>query len=227
VKAIETSYIGLERFGFAMNCRRALQNGEISIEHYPELIAIDRFRADAEGLSFWPISYLHGTDIVNKNPKIKTFTDPYTGQPIVAVPAAKPDVLIMHMATGDKYGNLQVQENYQLPQGIDVCCSHATKNIIATVEKIVDNETIVETYKRTAIASFHVLSVTEAPFGSHPTPTLDHTRTDEAFFGEYVEASQTKESYANWLDKYIYGTKDFAEYLELVGRSHLNGLKEA
>ena len=41
VDAVETSYMGLEKFGLAKNFRRAAQAGVLKITHYPELISWD------------------------------------------------------------------------------------------------------------------------------------------------------------------------------------------
>ncbi|MBS6060123.1 MAG: CoA-transferase [Mixta calida] len=61
VTRIETSYVGLERFGLARNFRRAVEAGSVKAIDYPELIAWDRFRASQEGLPFWPCSFLGGS----------------------------------------------------------------------------------------------------------------------------------------------------------------------
>lgn len=80
VSTIETSYVGLEKYGLAANYRRALQEGRIRVVYYPEMLAWDRFRADREGMPFWPVYFLGGNDVARDNPDIKSFTCPITGK---------------------------------------------------------------------------------------------------------------------------------------------------
>ena len=44
---------------------------------------------------------------------------------------------------------------------------------------------------------------------------------DETAIREWVEASKTAEGAQTYLDKYVYGVKDHAEYLALVGQERL------
>ena len=87
MSGIETSYVGLEKFGIAPNFRRRVQDGQIKVVEYPELLSWDRFKADQEGLPFWTADYLGGSDIVNRNQEIKPFSCPITGKQLWAVPA--------------------------------------------------------------------------------------------------------------------------------------------
>jgi hypothetical protein len=40
---------------------------------------------------------------------------------------------------------------------------------------------------------------------------------DDAHVHEYIEAARDDESFAKWLDRYVYGVSDHAAYLERVG----------
>ena len=197
-----------------------------SSDLYPELIAIDRFRANREGLDFWPVNSLGGNDIVNKNPDIIPFECPMTGRPLWAVPAANIDVGIIHAYAADKYGNVQIQERHTLPQSTNTTIAYACKTLIVTAEKIVDTSEVREKPHLTVIPSYKTTCVVHVENGSHPTPTLSMTRMDDTFITKYVEASKSKESFRRFLDKFVYSTKDFNEYLQLVGREKIEELKE-
>lgn len=223
---IETSYVGLEKFGLAKNFRRAMEQGRLKTVYYPELVSWDRFRASREGLAFWPVNSLGGSDIVNKNPDIVPFPCPITGRPLWAVPAANIDVGIIHAHAADKYGNVQIQERHMVPQGFNLAVAGACKTLIVLAEKIVSNEEIRKHAQYTAIPAFKTTCVVHVPFGSHPTPTLSVTRMDNAFFNLYVKASETDESFRQFLDRYVYGVGSFDEYLDAVGRDQVEALRE-
>lgn len=224
VKKVETSYVGLEKYGLAPNYRRAVQNGEIEVEYYPEMLSWDRFRADREGWPYWPVYYLGGADIVLRNDKIIKYDCPVTHKPVWAMPAAKPDVVVIHAYQGDKYGNLQLPERHLLPQIQDADLVRSCKNVIATVEKIVTTEEIKMNPHRTYSLGFRNTCVVEQKYGSHPTSTLLATKEDEEHFKVYCEAAKTKESFEEYLNKYVYVSED--DYLKLIGNERLENLLE-
>jgi glutaconate CoA-transferase subunit A len=226
VSRVETSYVGLEKFGLARNFRRTMEAGKLKMVYYPEMLSCDRFRANRSGMPFWPVDFLGGNDVANRNQEIVPFKCPVTGKQLWAVPAANIDVAIIHAHIADKYGNVQIQDRYILPQSTNETVAHACSTIIATAEHIVDNEVIRENPHLTMVPAFKTTCVAEARYGSHPTPTLYETRTDEIFFNEYVKASETESTFKEFLDKYIYGVNTFDEYIALVGRKQLEALEE-
>lgn len=227
VSTIETSYVGLEKYGLAANYRRALQEGRIRVVHYPEMLAWDRFRADREGMPFWPVYFLGGNDVARDNPDIKSFTCPITGKQAWAIPAAKPDVVVIHAWRADKYGNVQIQERSMLPQYLNVDMARACRNLIVTVEEIVDTEVIKQSPQLTLIPAFRTAAVCLVPHGSHPTATVACTEEDGDHFEAYVAASDSSEHFDAYLDEYIRGTRDFSAYLEKIGETHLKELEVA
>ena len=68
----------------------------------------------------------------------------------------------------------------------------------------------------TTIPYFAVNAVCHVPWGAHPGTVPGHYAYDtdhlNMFFG-----IQDKEQMKEYLDKYVYGTKDNNEYIELVG----------
>lgn len=224
LKKVETSYVGLEKFGFAKNYRRRVQRGDIKVIEYPELLSWDRFKADQEGLPFWTADYLGGTDIVKRNPDIKQFDCPITGKKLWAVPAAKADVVVIHAYAADKYGNVQLPERHMLPQSIDITLTRGCKCVIVTVEKILDTEEITKTPHLNYIHAFRPACVVEAPWGAHPTSALGCYSLDRQAFQEYVDATNTDEGFDEYAAKYIFGTRSNEEYISLFDKERLCGL---
>lgn len=217
LKRVETSYVGLEAFGLAPNYRRAVQQGEIEVVHYSEMMAWDRFRANWDGLPYWPAYYLGGSDLARLNPEIIPYVCPVTGKDAWAVPPANPDVVILHAKAADKYGNVVIADRHLYPQSMDVTMSHAGGRLMITAEEIRDTESLKKQPHLTYIPSYKVQCVIHVPFGSHPTPTLLSTRMDREHFGVYAKAAQSPEAFQEYLDKYIRGTENFKEYLLLTG----------
>jgi glutaconate CoA-transferase subunit A len=226
LRRVETSYVGLEKYGLALNFRRRVESGELEVVDYPEVLSFDRFRASQDHLSFWPCDYLGGTDILTYNKEIRAFDCPLTGRRLHAVPPAAPDVAVIHAVAADEQGNVVVPPRHLMPQSLDVTLARACDVLIVTVEKVVAREEIRRHAPHVQIPSYRTSVVVEAPWGAHPTPLLGRYLADDAHSREYVEASATPEGFAGYLRKYVTGPRDHFAYLELIGLERLARLQE-
>jgi 3-oxoacid CoA-transferase subunit A/glutaconate CoA-transferase subunit A len=120
---------------------------------------------------------------------------------------------MFHVPRCDMYGNAQIDgilvEDFEL--------ARAARRVIITTEEIVDNEVIRAEPYRTSIPFFVVDAVCEVPYGAHPTEMPYLYFFDEEHIGEWLQLSRTPEGTKEYFDKYVFGVKDFEEYLELVG----------
>jgi len=214
VDRVEVAYaFGHELRGLSPASRRAVEEGRVKVLTEWSNAAFQwRFKAAAMGLPFIPARVLAGTDTFRKS-SAKIVRDPYSGKPIVLIPACYPDVAFIHVHRADIYGNSQID-------GItieDLELARAAKRLIITTEEIVQTEKIRSEPWRTTIPYFLVDAVVEQPYGSHPCnmPLLYYY--DEEHIAEYIQASKTDESLKEYFNKYVYGASDFWEYLELIG----------
>tara|TARA_B100001939_G_C16943255_1_gene619158 strand:+ start:1168 stop:2076 length:909 start_codon:yes stop_codon:yes gene_type:complete len=224
LKSIETSYVGFEKYGLAPNFRNYAENGKIKVIDYPELICIDRFRASQENLDFWPAAGLGGTDIVKLNKNIKKFLCPITKKILHAVPAAKPNVAIIHALAADEFGNIISPSYKNMAQSLDILISRSCENTLVTVEKIVSNNFIKKHPNLIEIPNHRVKSISLAPFGAHPTSMLGKYSDDEEHWNEYIRSSNNNESFKKYINKYIHSSKNNDDYLNKIGGAHLSSL---
>lgn len=223
---IETSYVGLEKYGLARNFRRACENGTITMVDYPEVLSFDRFRASRENFSFWPCDYLGGTDILTYNSDIKAFDCPLTGRKLYAVPPADPQVAVLHAIAADARGNVLLPSRRLMPQELDLHIANSCDKLIVTVEKIVSEQFIRRHATLNLIPSYRTTLIVEAPCGAHPTPTLSRWLTDSGHLKEYMVASGSTGAFAAYLDKWVFGVADHAAYLKELGTKQLTDLQE-
>lgn len=226
VARVETSYVGMEKYGLAPNFRRAVQSGAVTVVHYPEMLAWDRFRADREGWPYWPSYSLGGCDGVLNNPEIVEYRCPVSGRRVWALPAARPDAVLIHAYQGDCYGNIRLQPHSMLPQAMDVEMARSCGTVLATVEELVEHEAMKATPHLNLIPAMRTTAICAAPFGSHPLSTLLKRKEDETHMREYMAASKTEDGFRAYLDKYVYHCKDEAEYLALVETAYPEQLEE-
>lgn len=159
------------------------------------------------GIPFIPVRSQIGSDMPKHNENITSVSCPFTGATVGAVRAVTPDVAIVHVQRSDADGNAQKWGT----MGVDVEGVNASKKIIVTTEKIVDSDVIRRDPNRTLIPGFRVSAVVEQPFGAHPMHLAGYYSGD--MWGYYFDTGP-KENYEAYVDKLVYGVKDWDEYLQ-------------
>ena len=222
ISALDLTYIGLELYGVSNCMRREVESGKIkSVVEWSNAGLVWRFKAAAMGVPFLPTRSMLGSDTL-KYSAAKVVTDPFTGSPICLVPALILDVGIIHVHRADMYGNAQIDGI----SGFATEMSRASKTLIISAEEIVDCEEFRCHPDRTIIPYYLVDAVVHAPFGSHPGEMCYQYRRDEEKIKEWVKAAENEETTQQYLERYIYNIKDHQEYMDLVGRERLEGLRE-
>jgi len=204
--------VGLERRGLSPNARRYLESGMVRMTEWSNATLGWRYKAAAMGVPFLPARSVLGTDIFRYS-AAKEIVCPFTGQKLLAIPALFPDVGIIHVHRADQYGNAQVD-------GINIAdydMARACKRIIITTEQIVSTDEIRRTPCLTFIPYWLVDAVCEVRYGSYPGNMPYEYYSDEEHLAEWLEAEKDETEFQVFIDKYIYGTRNFQEYLALIG----------
>lgn len=226
VRKLITSGVHAESLAAIDPCYRfAAQNGEVEIWEADEGICYAGLRAAAQGLPFTTWHGGIGTSIPDLNPDLKVIEDPFSGKPILAVPAIKPDVAILHAACADAYGNVRHVHGWG-----DRAHYRAADKTIVQVEKIISNEDIRRDPSRTSIIGAD--AIVRAPYGAHPFASPDYYLEDREFIGEYVALANS--SYKNgemtklkaFIGDKFASPKDHVEYLDGIGFRRLLSLQE-
>lgn len=213
-------YIGNPGVGLSHSFNRALAAGTLAIEEWTNFSMVLRLHAARIGVPFLPADILRAGDIAGGSIDVHTVTCPYTGQELAAIPALKPDVALIHAQRADEAGNIQFW-------GIDGDTREgalASDTIIATVEEIVSSEVVANAPERTLVPAHRVAAVSLAPGGAHPSYVQDCYGRDDAHYAEYDKISRQPDELAAYLDRYVYGVADRAEYLAQFDRARLDEL---
>jgi len=225
IRKLESAYCWIGNVGSGINFRRAVEKGipvKLEVEEYSNYTASLRFLAGAMDIPFMPTTSLLGSDLPNYNPQIKIISDAYEGKPVALVPAAKPDVAIIHVQRADKLGNGQIW-------GVttnDINIARAAKKVILTCEELVPTSQIRKNPNMTAIPHYCVDAVVEVPYGSHPFFVTGHYWCGLPFRGDFMKSNDTHENFEKWLEEWVFGVEDFDRYLDKVGRDRLQKLTE-
>jgi glutaconate CoA-transferase subunit A len=124
-----------------------------------------RYRAGAMGVPFMATRAMLGSDVGRLvEDQVKPMACPFTGEPLLLLPALNPDVALIHVQRADRYGNAQIDGL----QFMDIDIAMAANRVILTAERLISNDQIRRTPDRTKIPFFTVDAVVEVPYGSAP-----------------------------------------------------------
>ena len=177
VETLETSAVSLGEFGPAPRFTAAILAGAIRMMDAtcPALHA--QFQAAEKGVPFMPLRGLIGSDVLAHRPDWKVVDNPFgNNDPIVLLPALKPDVVLFHAPMADRAGNVFVGTQREF-----FAMAHAAQKTIVTVEKIHDGDLLRDPLLAAGtLPGFYVEAVAVEPRGAWPLPLPDHYGIDAA-----------------------------------------------
>jgi glutaconate CoA-transferase, subunit A len=201
VATLETSAVSLGEFGPAPRFTAALLSGALRMRDAtcPALHA--QFQAAEKGVPFMPLRGLIGSDLLAHRTDWKIVDNPFGhDDPIVLLPALKPDVALFHAPLADRAGNVYIGTQREL-----VTMAHAAQRTIVTVEEIHDDDLLRDPLLAAGtLPGFYVETVAVEPRGAWPLPLPDRYGLDAAHLSEYARLAATAEGFAQYLDRYVY-----------------------
>lgn len=193
VARTRTCYFGLEIFGLAPMFTYYANRGAIQIVEETEASLALGLRAQMAGIGFMPGRAWLGTDLPRLRPDVCTVQDPYTQEELMAFPAIRPDVAVIHALRADPAGNAQIGGN----KGVDEELSLTAGLVIVTAEEIVP-----QLDKADLVAPF-VHLVVHAPRGAAPTSCHPHYALDGAALMDYTDRVSDPGSFDAYLDDWL------------------------
>src|SRR3954466_200297 len=166
------SWGGNPGVGSLHRLRDAVEHGwprPIDLEEHSHAGMANRYAAGASGMPCALMRGYIGTDLEGYT-RVERMTCPFTGEQLVAVPALRPDVAIVHAQEADRAGNVQL---WGIP-GVQKEAVLAAERSLVTVERIV--EALEPRPGGVVIPAWCVDAVAEAPGGSQPSYALGITR---------------------------------------------------
>jgi len=201
VETLETSAVSLGEFGAAPRFTAAILGGAIRMKDAtcPALHAA--FQASEKGVPFMPLRGLLGTDVLKNRPDWKVIDNPFDSEdPIVLLPAIRPDVALFHAPMADRDGNVWIGRQREL-----LTMAHAAERTVVTVEKLHDGNLLDDKILAAGtLPGFYVDQVAVVERGCWPLPLPEHYAWDAEHLQEYVMLAATDEGFARYLDKFVH-----------------------
>jgi glutaconate CoA-transferase subunit A len=219
------SWMGNPGVGNLHAVRRRVEKADpapLELEEYSHFGMVSRYMAGAARLPFFPIRSYYESDIPKVNPKIVPMASPYDPDDTVyIVPALRPDVAIVHAQRADADGDTQIW-------GLLGCqkeAALAADRVIVVVEEVVPEAWIRRDPNRTVIPGAVVDAVVEEPFACHPSFAQGYYDRDNTFYLDWDRIAKDPETLEAWLDEWVYGLANHAEYVEKWGDAHWDALR--
>jgi len=193
------SYAGNPGVGSLHRIRDAVEHGwprAIDLQEHSHAGMANRFAAGAARLPFAVMRGYAGTDLMART-DVEPIVCPFTGEELVAVPALRPDVAIIHAQEADRNGNVQL---WGIP-GVQKEAVLAADRALVTVERIVAELT--PRPGGVVIPAWVTDAVALAPAGSRPSYALDLTDRDNDFYRAWDEISRDRAQFTAWMDEHV------------------------
>jgi len=218
------SYLGNPGVGSLHCIRRAVEKDTpvpVELEEYSHFGMVGRYLAGAYHLPFFPLRSYVGSDLPKVNPRIRFVESPYKDGSIAVVPPLNPDVAIVHAQRADREGNTQLWGLL----GVQKEAAFAAHHVIVVVEEIVDETVIRADPNRTLIPGLVVDAIVHEPYGAHPSYAQGCYDRDNEFYLRWDEIGRDEAATQAWLDEWVWGVRDRAEYVEKIGPETWERLK--
>jgi glutaconate CoA-transferase, subunit A len=142
---------------------------------------------------------------------VRALRCPFTGAPLLAVPAVNPDVAILHAQQIDARGNVLIRGIL----GAAREAALAARCVLVTVEERV--ETLAAGMNAVVLPSWVVDAASVVPGGAYPSYAHGYYPRDNAFYRAWDAIARDREAFGAWMQRYVLAVGDHAAQLAALG----------
>jgi glutaconate CoA-transferase subunit A len=202
VATIECGAVTMDEFGFAPRFRDAGESGKIRIidSTCPAIYAA--LQAAEKGSPFSSLRGILGSDVQTYRDDWRVIDNPFSNaeDPVLLVPAIKPDIALFHAKLADAHGNVWVSNKREL-----VIMSHAAATTLVTVEEFFDGDLVVdERFAAGTIAAVYIDAVALAKNGSWPLGLPGRYPNDADHLKHYVSNATSEAGFRTYLNQFVF-----------------------
>ncbi len=206
VATLETSAVTLGEFGPAPRFTAAIKAGSIAILDATCPAIHAGLQAAEKGVPFMPLRGVLGSDLVGQRPDWRVMQNPFAevgegaeadDDPILVLPAIRPDVALFHAPRADRQGNVWIGPRREL-----MTMAHAAKDTLVTVEEVVEGDLLAEDESAAGtIPALYITAIAEARSGAWPLAFHDAYPADGAELADYARLARTEAGFAEYIER--------------------------
>jgi glutaconate CoA-transferase subunit A len=200
VAEIETAGVALGEAGNAPRFTAAAKAGSIAIRDATCPAIHAGLQAAEKGIPFLPLRGILGSDLAQRRPDWRVIDNPYgNADPILLLPALKPDIALFHAPRADAAGNVWIGRRREL-----ATMAHAARLTLVTVERIQAEDLFAaEASAAGSLSSLYVGAIAEARRGAWPLSLDEHYAPDSAHLAAYAEAARREDGFRDYLARHV------------------------
>lgn len=243
IKIYETDWMGWGEMAgkLDISMERNYKAGKMILEDYAHGAMAMRFLAGAIGAPFIPYYAPLGSDLYNpeydalgkaglrdgKNPRIakkkfQIIDEPFFGDGKVALlPAARPELAIIHVAQAGDKGTARWRGVGTIDKELCFACD----KVVVIAEEIVPESEMRKLPEGNQIPYFTVDAIVECPWGAFPSSVPFYYDYDAPFMRTMDAASRNEADLKKWLDEWVFGPKNWEDFIVKLGAKKLLDLK--
>lgn len=170
------------------------------------------FQAGAAGLPCALIRHFADTDLDRSRERAGAIlTCPFSGEPLLAIPAVNPDVTILHAQQVDAEGNVLIRGIL----GATREAALAARTVVVTVEEQV--ERLDAAPNACVLPHWLVAAVSVVPGGAHPSYAAGCYDRDNRFYLKWDAISRERSGFERWMREYVLDSVDHSQLLRRLG----------
>jgi glutaconate CoA-transferase subunit A len=203
VSTIESGSVLLYEYGPANRFVTAQRAGTIVVKDSTCPAIHAGLIAGEKGLPFMPVRGLLGSDILSHRAERdawRVIENPFTrSEPIVVVPAIRPEVALFQAPLADRNGNVWVGRRSEL-----ITMAHAARKVLVTFDAYYDGDlTTSDLHSPATVRSMFITALSHQPNGSWPLSGGVNAPEDAEHLREYARLSRTDEGFAEYLARFV------------------------
>jgi glutaconate CoA-transferase subunit A len=241
IKIFETDWMGWGEMAgkLDINLEKRYKAKQIILEDFCHGAMAMRYFAGAVGIPFIPYYAPLGSDLYNPDydalgraglrdgkkfakKKFIQMEDPFYGEgEVVLLPAARPDLAVIHVAQAGDKGTAR----WRGVGTIDKEIAFAADKVVIICEELVPEAEMRQSPESNQIPFFTVDCIVEQPWGAFPSAVPFYYDCDVPFLREMDAASRNEEDLRKWQDEWVFRPKDWQQFIVQLGAKRLLDLK--
>lgn len=201
VESLQAAAITFGEFGSAPRFTKAFRDGTIRMLDATCPAIHAGLQASEKGVPFMPLRGIIGSDLLRVRPDWKVIDNPFgEDDPIVVLPAIRPDIALFHAPLADVDGNVWVGDRGEVQ-----VMAHAARAAYATVERIAETS-LLDDPKLVAgvIQALYVEAVADVPGGAWPVGLWTGEPIDAEHMRLYMRLAESDDGFAEYLERFVF-----------------------
>jgi glutaconate CoA-transferase subunit A len=201
VAVVETSAVSLGEAGLAPRFTEAAEKGTLKVTDATCPAIHTGLQASEKGVPFIPLRGVLGSSLIDARSDWKVEQNVFSKSedPILLVPAIRPDIALFHARWVDEAGNAWIGRRREL-----ATIAHASRETLVTFEEQKPGDMLEdELLAPGCISAIYVTAAAPAAKGAWPLGAPGLYPIDDAHLAAYAKAAKTQAGFDSYLQQYV------------------------